>query len=697
MAKPSDHNKRKSKKKESHTPGRKTKTDKYDGRNDGGLYLFDREALFAKEKMYIDEKNRDGVDMLLSARRSNNVDVYTSVPQHAKGSVRDRSTARIGEIIQRDEEFGEDEDEDEDSDMDYSSEEYEGKSTDESDSSGDEAYEQVFMDDEEMTDDDECPNPRGGIHDNRRRRKGRKFKSAGPEIELIRERRQKRCLYITCFFLVAALVYKSTDPLSGINRVFGSEEQSDAIIQIENKGNTDDGKNSNSYYENELKLHPEEDNLGLASPGYADEFDAFVENSSVENKEVPATSINEQKELFGEYNFHADNSEGGDAFNDPMQQNQSQNEPKIEDELFGNQASMYIPRPGEEGDENTTGIQDQNSFKSKEMNHIDEEGKKYGQSKPTIVESKENVNQKEQPQHKNENMSKFGKLISKIESHFADVSLPFNPKTDLPILWHIPKSGGTSMQDIFGNCIGLVQADEVGVTNGHGSDKSLKVVTIAGAKYVNVDVTTTAGIKRAIDMNFAASGLADVVVTGHLDEVSNIFEPPKNLGKCFTLMRHPVKRAISIFYYLQWASWESTYHAKWQNITIDQYAQSSEAESNWMVRMLNQKLTGPLDRSDVERAKDILKQKCLIGMLEDFDNSLNRFESFFGWRIGIDQKEKMKCQEHVLKNKDNSHPHEKYEPGSYVWELLKARNLYDIELFSFAGQLYREQESLIKL
>ena len=58
-----------------------------------------------------------------------------------------------------------------------------------------------------------------------------------------------------------------------------------------------------------------------------------------------------------------------------------------------------------------------------------------------------------------------------------------------------------------------------------------------GEKYVNVEFRTEVGIQRAIDMNVIGSGLVDVVVASRLNQVKNVFHPPTNQARCFTMMR----------------------------------------------------------------------------------------------------------------------------------------------------------------
>lgn len=41
--------------------------------------------------------------------------------------------------------------------------------------------------------------------------------------------------------------------------------------------------------------------------------------------------------------------------------------------------------------------------------------------------------------------------------------------TDLPVFWHVPKSGGSTVKSIL-NCYRLIVASEAGITNGHGEE-----------------------------------------------------------------------------------------------------------------------------------------------------------------------------------------------------------------------------------
>ena len=174
---------------------------------------------------------------------------------------------------------------------------------------------------------------------------------------------------------------------------------------------------------------------------------------------------------------------------------------------------------------------------------------------------------------------------------YADLSEPYNPSSsDIAFFWHIPKCGGTTLQDLMMHCLGMVGANEVGGT--YANNEPLEIVQLDnGNRYVNVDVSQPDGIQHAHDLGFASSGLADVVLSSRFHNAAILFTPNDSAqsdvakGRCFTLLRHPVKRAISMFYYLRDATWENTYNKIYQNMTIEEYAVSQYAEDNWMGKL----------------------------------------------------------------------------------------------------------------
>lgn len=226
--------------------------------------------------------------------------------------------------------------------------------------------------------------------------------------------------------------------------------------------------------------------------------------------------------------------------------------------------------------------------------------------------------------------------------------------------------------------------------------KTLKVVKFPKHfSYVNVNTATTDGIKRAKKLGLASTGLADAVVGTLLHEVATIF-PPENKGRMFTLFRHPVERAVSLFHFLQDTRWRQseTFDKDMAALTIEEYYTGGLAESNWMTRFLVNELTkGELTAEDLNRAKEVLRRKVLVGLLNEKGETFARFERYFGWQLKSDSERE--CHEKTLQWAwPLKHVHDDVEEGSTLWDLIAARNIYDMELYEYAVQLFREQKDI---
>ena len=103
-----------------------------------------------------------------------------------------------------------------------------------------------------------------------------------------------------------------------------------------------------------------------------------------------------------------------------------------------------------------------------------------------------------------------------------------------------------------------------------------------GVKYVNVDTTNPAGLRHARENGLAPSGLADVV-SSHLFTGSLQLFTDEVKGKAFTIFRHPIERAVSMFYYLgsEQAKHEKTYDPALKMMTIEEFSKSNKIEDKF--------------------------------------------------------------------------------------------------------------------
>jgi hypothetical protein len=352
----------------------------------------------------------------------------------------------------------------------------------------------------------------------------------------------------------------------------------------------------------------------------------------------------------------------------------------------------------------------------------------------------------------------------------------------LPIFWHIPKSGGTSMKRLA-QCLGIVGVnqegkllndDDKGDTNGNGGDtRPVAIVQRRGGHWVvNVDVSTREGIQAARERGFADfvaefqghtrtvsvndhSGggyyiddsttgtgrgtpapvvevqVLDIMVATPLlqDATHSLLgadDDKHAVGALFALFRHPVERAVSLFYYLQHADWESTYRPELANTTLlDVFCLNDDAggdkkkipmERNWMTyylavegrpdRQTQEGLTNnnkALQRDDLEYAKTLLEQKMLVGLTDDMGESIRRFGLYFGWNSGNEDHHAAQnswswnsCRSQLTEHGANAFDHPKVEPGSPEWDAIAAWNTYDMELYEYAVQVFERQSVLFE-
>jgi hypothetical protein len=247
---------------------------------------------------------------------------------------------------------------------------------------------------------------------------------------------------------------------------------------------------------------------------------------------------------------------------------------------------------------------------------------------------------------------------------------------------------------MYSDCYRLVEACESGVSEGHIRDITLKVVTLeSGWRYLNVDTTTPDGIERASRFNMIRARKADLIVSPLPHEVAPKLFVKGHKGRCFAIFRDPLERVASLFYYLQNATHEPTYNPALRNMTFEEYVFSDLAESDFISRTLIDKMEAPLEEQDFEILKEILKTKCLVGMLEKLEESLRRFDLYFEFG---DQVPNATCVKRYLTKGTNRHPNRPAvpPPDSDVFRKLEEKNHMDTRLYEYVRQLFAEQASI---
>ena len=290
-----------------------------------------------------------------------------------------------------------------------------------------------------------------------------------------------------------------------------------------------------------------------------------------------------------------------------------------------------------------------------------------------------------------------------LKYHAAEIENRSGIDTELPVLWHIPKSGGTTIMTLLSRCLrktvasssGVVLERRRGILGATELPTSLHVVQKAESEvYASVDVSSPEGIERARNLDLLGSDLADVIITPLLAKAaSDLYSSETGRrARIFSVFRHPVERAVSLFYYLQSATWEPTYDPTLQSMTLAEYASSEKAESNWMVRMLN---NDPVfvDERHLNIAKRILREKVLIGLTSQMEDSIRRFYSYFGW--GGSRDKWSQCERRLLFEGANTNDRHSLEEGAMAWDLLSSRNSLDVALYDYAVELFHHQGAIL--
>lgn len=264
-------------------------------------------------------------------------------------------------------------------------------------------------------------------------------------------------------------------------------------------------------------------------------------------------------------------------------------------------------------------------------------------------------------------------------------------KDDISFYWHIPRSAGSTLKGIIGECFGLVSACEVGVRDGHGSDTELAIVEQGNVRYVNVDTSNIEGINRARDMGLVTSTVArpEVIVSSYLLNTAQDIYDEEHKGRAFTLLRHPIERAVSMYHF-------SLQAGLIPEVTLEEYAKGQGIENNWLVRYLTGKMEGELPRESLEQAKTILKRKFLIGFVDDLNESVQRFIKYNNWAFDEDDVSSNRQEQCInmlieVGSNRNMAGYDLPKKGSQAFSLISWQTQFDIKLYEYAKEIFDSQ------
>lgn len=226
-------------------------------------------------------------------------------------------------------------------------------------------------------------------------------------------------------------------------------------------------------------------------------------------------------------------------------------------------------------------------------------------------------------------------------------------------------------------------------------DDAMKIHLENDHSYVNVDLSTRQGIENAADQGLIESGLADVIVSNHLHFTTSTLFDSRHKGRLFTALRHPVDRAITEYHYV--VSTSKDFYVK--TMSLKEFVSSELTDKNWVTRFLINKRQVPLVQEDLQLAKEILRRRCLVGLHEKIELSINLFEQYFGWtaiKLRTSENFHDSCKHEIMMLEESRardiYAHVK-DIDAAVYEKIVKLNDFDMELYWYAHDLFEDQQS----
>jgi hypothetical protein len=132
------------------------------------------------------------------------------------------------------------------------------------------------------------------------------------------------------------------------------------------------------------------------------------------------------------------------------------------------------------------------------------------------------------------------------------------------------------------------------------NDSGFTVITQPHGRYVSVGMYTVGGINDALRKGLIPSRSADVIFTPSVTQAQMLFDGMNFRGRLFTLMRNPVERIVSLYHFHL-----TSHRIEYQS--LEEFSKTEAAGQDWMVRTLTGTMSGPINESHLNTAKEILR------------------------------------------------------------------------------------------
>ena len=247
----------------------------------------------------------------------------------------------------------------------------------------------------------------------------------------------------------------------------------------------------------------------------------------------------------------------------------------------------------------------------------------------------------------------------------------------VPFFIHVFKSGGSTILNYY-RCFGVVTA---GIRR-----------TEDGKAVLKMDSPKRFTIEAPLGQLVSGGGLWQAASGIYPEYTGN------RKGRGFAVFRNPVERLVSLYYYLQVATWEKGYDEDLgKKMSLVGFATNKSA-ANALYRTL---ITGQQIEEDegIKVVKTLLKEYVLVGLTDRMTESFNRFDTFLGYATSSMRNDKyVQCKRKYWKQgpddaeyRENKNDHPPLDSDSEEWRQIAEANAKDMELYAYIQELFVEQ------